>query len=400
MKNILKISILLMLVFFTISHSFAQVKEQSFEEYQKQESQNYQDYAEAEAKAYQEYMKEEQEGIAKLRKEIEDFWGTGEFVSSTKKDWVEYSQDKKSRSNVDFENGTAKVEVLLSPEEAKNKALSQKKLEEAVSNLVVSKGKTKDYETKSEKPKSLSNDPVLKGQLQNSNGEKVNDANAKSFAKEVIKKKENIKTETVKGADGEKRVKMIITMPLAPDFIKVRASKYQNEINKYANKYNLPVELVYAVIHTESYFNPKAKSGAPAYGLMQLVPRSGARDAYQYVFKKDKIVAANYLYQPEKNIELGSAYLHLLMKRYFSKVEDINSRMLCAIASYNTGAGNLAKAFTGKTNPKKAIPIINSMSYEELYGYLRAKLPYDETKGYIKKVSQRMTKYRQWKKVD
>ena len=238
--------------------------------------------------------------------------------------------------------------------------------------------------------------PVLQGQLQTSIGTIVNEDNADDFIKEIIKP-EKIKTEIVTGADGKERTKITVSMSLAPNHIKVRASKYENEINSYASKYNLPVELVYAVIHTESYFNPKAKSHAPAYGLMQLVPRSGARDAYQYVYNQDKILSANYLYQAEKNIELGSAYLQLLMNRYFKNVKDQNSKLLCAIAAYNTGAGNVAKAFTGKTNPKRAIPKINKMSYEELYGYLREYLPYDETKDYIKKVSSRIGLYAEWK---
>jgi membrane-bound lytic murein transglycosylase C len=238
--------------------------------------------------------------------------------------------------------------------------------------------------------------PVLDGQLNTIDGSTVNADNADSYAREVIKK-ENIIKEIIRGTDGIERTKITVSMSLAPNHIRVRASKYENEINTYASKYMLPVELVYAVIHTESYFNPKAKSHAPAYGLMQLVPKSGARDAYQFVYNEDKILTANYLYQAEKNIELGSAYLQLLMQREFKNVKDPNSKMLCAIAAYNTGAGNLSRAFTGKTNPNKAIPKINQMSYEELYGFLRVRLPYNETKDYIKKVSSRMLMYNEWK---
>jgi len=398
MKTIKKSTLLLIITFVITNITIAQVtEEQSYEEYQKQEAQNYQNYLEEETKAYEQYMKEEQEAMEKLQKEVEEFWGTGEFISSTNKDWVEYSNDKKSRSDVDFEKGTATIEILLTPDEAKNIELANRKLEQAVVNLVKTSGSTKDYETTSEKPEQLENTAVLHGQLQTSNGDEVNSSNAESFAKEVVEQKK-IKREVIKGADGTERTKITVSMALAPDHIRVRASKYENEINQYAGKYKLPVELVYAIIHTESSFNPKAKSPAPAYGLMQLVPRSGARDAYQYVYKKDKILEANYLYKADKNIELGSAYLNLLMTRYFGKVTDPNSRMLCAIAAYNTGAGNVARAFTGTTSTAKAIPKINKMTYEECYNYLREYLPYDETKGYIKKVSKRIGLYSEWKK--
>jgi len=396
MKTLLKFSVLVSVALLFVTPVKSQVTEgQSFEEFRKQETQNYQNYQEAETKAYQQYMKEEQEGLEKLRKEVEDFWGKGEFISSTKKEWVEYSPDKKSRSDVDFEEGTATVEVLLTPEESNNLVLSNKKLVDAVKTLVSTEGSTKDYATESEKPEPLETTPVLEGQLQTTGGATVNSSNADTYAKEIIKA-ENIKSEIVKGEDGKERTKITVTMALAPDHIKVRASKYETEINTYAAKYELPVELVYAVIHTESYFNPKAKSNAPAYGLMQLVPTSGARDAYQYVYNQDKVLPANYLYQADKNIELGSAYLQILMTRYFKKVKDPNTKMLCAIAAYNTGAGNVARAFTGKTNPAKAVPKINQLTYEECYGFLRQYLPHDETKDYIKKVSQRMGMYHEW----
>lgn len=397
MKTLIKITLLLIISLVITNITTAQVtEEQSYEEYKKQEAQNYKNYFEAETKAYEQYQKEEQEGIEKLRKEVEAFWGTGEFISSTNKDWVEYDKDKKSRSDVDFEKGVATVEVLLSSEDAKNMDLTNKKLENAIKSLVTTEGSTKDYTTKSEKPEPLETTPVLEGQLKTNGGAIVNAGNADSYAKEVVADKK-IKKETVVGTDGQERTKVTITMALAPDHIKVRAAKYENEINTYASKYQLPVELIYAVIHTESYFNPKAKSHAPAYGLMQLVPKFGARDAYRYVYKKDKILSANYLYKADKNIELGTAYLQVLMSRYFKKVKNPNSRLLCTIAAYNTGAGNVARAFTGTTNPKKAIPKINKMTYEECYRFLREHLPFDETKGYIQKVSQRMGMYHEWK---
>ncbi|GIS72714.1 MAG: hypothetical protein CM1200mP10_22910 [Candidatus Neomarinimicrobiota bacterium] len=53
-----------------------------------------------------------------------------------------------------------------------------------------------------------------------------------------------------------------------------------------------------AIAETESAFNPKAKSHVPAYGLMQLVPKTGARDAYQWIYKKDKYVSGDTFTNP------------------------------------------------------------------------------------------------------
>ena len=82
------------------------------------------------------------------------------------------------------------------------------------------------------------------------------------------------------------------------------------------------------------------------------------------------------------------------MTRYFAGVTDPQCRMLCAIAAYNTGAGNVSRAFTGNTNIKKAIPHINRMNYTQLYNHLKSKLPHAETRDYVQKVTSKMEKYK------
>ncbi|MGL5901826.1 MAG: hypothetical protein ACRCZO_04010, partial [Cetobacterium sp.] len=57
--------------------------------------------------------------------------------------------------------------------------------------------------------------------------------------------------------------------------------------------------------------------------------------------------------------------------------------------------GNVAKAFTGNTNLTKALPKINSMTSKEVYNKLLKDLPYDETKGYLKKVAERDIYYKE-----
>ena len=182
-------------------------------------------------------------------------------------------------------------------------------------------------------------------------------------------------------------------MELVEDHIPKRAEQFKEMISNHSSKYAVDEPLIYAIMEQESAFNPMAKSWVPAYGLMQLVPKSGGRDAYRYVHKTDAIPSAEFLFDPDNNIQLGTGYLKLLMSTTFKKVNDAKCRMLCAIAAYNTGAGNVSRALNGTTNISKAIPLINEMTYDQLFSHLKQALPHDETKDYIQKVTSKMQKY-------
>lgn len=56
-------------------------------------------------KEYDNYVKKERESYNNFIKERERQWGKGNVKESTQKDWVEYSDDGKTRSIVDFESG-------------------------------------------------------------------------------------------------------------------------------------------------------------------------------------------------------------------------------------------------------------------------------------------------------
>ncbi|HAP36577.1 MAG TPA: transglycosylase, partial [Bacteroidetes bacterium] len=93
-----------------------------------------------------------------------------------------------------------------------------------------------------------------------------------------------------------------------------------------------------------------------------------------------------------------TAYLTKLLTVEFRGVKDPKSKIYCAISAYNTGPGNVAKAFTGKRNVNQAIPLINAMTSEQVFEYLKKNLPFEETRSYVAKVSERMGLYDEWSK--
>jgi hypothetical protein len=118
---------------------------------------------------------------------------------------------------------------------------------------------------------------------------------------------------------------------------------YMNWINFYSNMYGVDPELYKRVIHRESKFDPKAQSGAGAYGLAQLMQGTA----------KDMGVDR---YNPEQNLKGGAKYLALQQKKYGP---------VMGLAAYNWGPGNVDQYLAGK----KEMP-------QETSNYLAALGPY------------------------
>ena len=200
------------------------------------------------------------------------------------------------------------------------------------------------------------------------------------------------KISKIKGNDGKVRQVVQIEMNLVSDNLSKNAALYKDLVAEFSQIFQIEQPLIFAVMEQESRFNPEATSWVPAYGLMQLVPTSGGLDAYNYVYKNCWVPTRSYLFIPRNNIELGTAYLRVLMNQ-FSSVTDPHCRRLCVIAGYNTGAGNVSRAFTGATNLNKAIPLINKYNYEQLYHHLTNRLSTSEARNYVSGVSKRREKY-------
>jgi soluble lytic murein transglycosylase-like protein len=120
-------------------------------------------------------------------------------------------------------------------------------------------------------------------------------------------------------------------------------------IFREARRYDLPPELVAAMVHTESDFRSTLVSHKSAQGLMQIVPDTA------------RTLGILDPFDPEQNIAAGTKYFRYLLDRFDNET--------MALAAYNAGEGNV-KRFGG-------IP------------------PFPETRDYIVKVNRRTDRYRQ-----
>lgn len=343
--------------------------QQTFEEFKNHQEQEYSRYVQQEREAFEKYVED-----------VKKKWN--EFRNTTRREWIEYSSDLNTLSQVDFEEGKILIETIVEKE-------SDDIMGQAIENITTQM-------VNLFQPDSLVGDVILSDLVEFNSPPIIDSTNVRMFADEKVLPNAVIDKETIYSEDGIERVKIKVTVDMVPDHIKRRAEKYMPTAKRYAMKYKLKLPLVMAIMQTESFFNPRAKSPIPAYGLMQLVPRSGAREAYRFVHKEDKIVKPDYLYTPENNIHLGCAYLAKMRDYEFKDVTDPDKLRYCLIAAYNTGPGNVCAAVVGEKKLRPAIEEINFMDKETLYKILIEDLPYRETKDYLVKVETRREYYLDW----
>jgi membrane-bound lytic murein transglycosylase C len=362
-----------------------QAKDREHKQYRQKVNEGLKAYKQAHA----EELKVYKEGIVKQ-------WG--EFKDPGPSVWVSYEKSGNVRRSVDYQTGEAQVEMLVDKgtdvDQVKSRLaqaafrLMNTSEREAYSNDVVA--------NRVEKKLARFGPVVQKAKLSDERLFSIQDlvsiqVNHDGYYK-VSSKAWNIAATDVRAS--AKIDKEIVRMSFrVPHSIHEKAMKYAAAVTLTAEKEKISEELIFAIMETESSFNPMAKSHIPAYGLMQIVPHTAGKDATSYLYGKPKILAPSYLYKPENNITIGAAYLHILHYKYMRKVKNPESRRYCAIAAYNTGASNVAKAFINRASFTKAIVEINKLTPTQVYDKLRNFLPRKETRKYVEKVSRRMEKY-------
>ena len=342
--------------------------------------------------AFNAYKKALNKEYQSYKDELNKYWKHPEL--STKKVWVSYSNDKQSRSTVNFAKENYSVAVI-----AKNKKDAIQKLakriayvasvntQEVVKIDALQKNVAKISKEIGGQNTRVDPQPILSELLFK---KKPTRKSLQKYVQNVLKE-HKLRVNKAKN-NKEKVYKIVVQLPKYSKY--KRSIVFKDEVAHNSQRFQLPAELLFAIMQTESDFNPFAKSRIPAYGLMQIVPTSAGRDAYRFLYRRKGMPTVTYLYNSKHNIEMGSTYLHILYFSYLRKIKNPISRLYCAIAAYNTGAGNIAWAFTGKYNMTKAAPKINKLTPEEVYEYLLNNLRFDEPKYYLKNVRRRMAIYK------
>ena len=300
--------------------------------------------------------------------EIEQKWKTA--LRSTNKEWVEYNPSFDARSSVNFEDGFVEVTAVVPVKQEDITSYAEDLIGSQIENIF--------------SDNNVSGQNVLKDQAVFNSNEVVTSENVSSFAETVKKTTKKVGPSFVP-KDNIERVAISVRFDLLPNHLETRARKYYDIVSEFSSRFKVRPEFILAVIHTESYFNPLAVSPANAHGLMQLIPKYGARDAYRKIYQQDKIVAPDYLYVPRNNVELGTAYLALLRDGSFNKIENEVQRTYLTICAYNWGPGSIKRKIIDKYD-------IDSMAPSQLYQVLRSHTP-KETSDYLERVTKRMQIY-------
>lgn len=122
------------------------------------------------------------------------------------------------------------------------------------------------------------------------------------------------------------------------------------------NAENLDPLIIISLIRQESAFNPEARSGVGAKGLMQLMPATARRF--------NRRVKVTHLGNPEINVAIGVKYLRQLITRF-------DGNLIYALASYNAGENRIDRWRKEIFRNEDSLSTIESIPYEETRNYVK-----------------------------
>ncbi len=136
---------------------------------------------------------------------------------------------------------------------------------------------------------------------------------------------------------------------------------YWDSLQRYSDESGLDPYLVASLIRQESEFNPGAVSRANAYGLMQLLPRTGKGEAKEVGLKGYN---TDSLFDPAVNIRLGTRYFRKMVDQFGGQVE-------YALAAYNAG-GERVQEWRSAGSYRDIDEFVESIPFTETREYVQA----------------------------
>jgi len=143
--------------------------------------------------------------------------------------------------------------------------------------------------------------------------------------------------------------------------LKLHPMPYRDMVKEASQRHGVSEALIFAIIKTESGFDKDAVSRAGAMGLMQITP-----DTFDYIIEKSgaKQMDVSMLLDPKTSIDSGT----FLIARHMDEFSDLKS----ALCAYNAGRGAVNKWLGDSRYSSDAVTL--------------TKIPYKETRNYVKKV--------------
>ena len=143
------------------------------------------------------------------------------------------------------------------------------------------------------------------------------------------------------GDDGARRLWAGLYRTVAPnraaqaEAARIDATRYPMPELTPDGGFTIEKALVYAIARKETDFNASARSGAGAYGMMQVMPATAA----YMTGDQGYVRSPERLFVPATNLKLGQDYVNRLFQ-----IESFQGDLLKAVASYNAGPGPMLAA--------------------------------------------------------
>ena len=311
--------------------------------------------------------------ISSFSGNIEKRWGSKEIKVAGKSNYVKYIDNYLSRTEVNFQQGKILVETV-SPTDP------QGHLKRAIVTTLLTPDDPLSVDLFSSQEIELKGQPFLYRQVVDQDKQPIQWGwRANRYADYLIANQMKVKQVDFKKA-------YYVEIPMVEDQIQIRSYQYADIVQRASRKYDIPEDLIYAIIKTESSFNPYAVSWANAYGLMQVVPKTAGADVFKLVKKRSGQPTPEYLFNPENNIDTGTAYFYILKNRYLKDVRNSTSLEYSMISAYNGGTGGVLNTFS--RDRKRAMSDLNSLQPNQVYWALTKKHPNSESRRYLEKVTK------------